>query len=342
MTDATRAAAVVRSETAVEVEKVPWISRKIAWGALHAGLVAPPRLLRYAYGGKMRRRGGEVFRVAGAQGVELECVHLPPTPAADRPEGVAAGERPLTVFIMHGWLECKELHLFRAYALQDAGHRVVLIDHRGHGGSDAVGVTFGVYERDDLRAVINEANARGWLGEAGRAITMGHSMGAATVLMHAADDQRVAGVVAMAPYATITGAIKAFRHKLPLVRYVYPLRWTLGGFAYQLSEMGGSIDGAEPLRAVHRITAPVLLIEAGRDTLVPREEHTQALMDADRGGPMERVHIEKANHFTLSRVDRDAVRDRVLRFCREVSDAVAHDVDPTAAVIDHHTESFVR
>jgi len=317
-------------------EAVPWFARRVAWGALHAGRVSGAKVVAGAFRRKAMKRGAERFTVVGSDGVELACLRLPGRGGAD-----ALAER-LTVFVMHGWVECKELHLFRSYPLQDAGHDVVLIDHRGHGGSSGVGVTFGVKEREDLSAVIDEAARRGWIGPSGRVITMGHSMGAATCLLHAAIDERVAGVVAMGPYATITDAIRAFRRRLPGIDLVYPWRWAARAFACELDRLGGSIDEAEPLRAMQRVTAPVLLIEGGRDTLVPPAEHTQRLMDATRGGPVERVRVERANHFTLSRLAWRGVGERVTRFCREVSEAIERGDDPAGVVRDGHTESLTK
>ncbi|MEM0915229.1 MAG: alpha/beta fold hydrolase [Planctomycetota bacterium] len=340
MPDATEAVAVSEAMGGPSTDgesqaAVPWVAKAVAWSALNLGRVSAPRFIAPAFHARVRRRGGTLYMAKGFDGVDLACIHLPGKRTAETPPR-------LTVFLMHGWVETKELHLFRAYPLQDAGHDVVLIDHRGHGGSTPTGVTFGVKEREDLRCVIDDAAERGWLGDIGRVITMGHSMGAATCLMHAALDDRVASVVAMGPYATITGAIKAFRRRIPGIDYVFPWRWTQGGFAHELERLGGSIDDAEPLRAIGRVTAPVLLIEGGRDTLVPPPEHTQRLMDAERIGPMERLTVAKANHFTLSRLAWKGVGKRVRRFCAEVSDAMSADGDISKVLRNNHTDVLAR
>ncbi|MEO0965703.1 MAG: alpha/beta fold hydrolase [Planctomycetota bacterium] len=309
----------------------PWVARTIAWGALNVGRISGAKLASTAFRAKAKRRGGHRYTARGADNVELACLHLPGQRTPDTPPR-------LPVFLMHGWVETKELHLFRAYPLQDAGHDVVLIDHRGHGGSTPTGVTFGVKEQHDLRRVIDDAADRGWLGDNGRVLTMGHSMGAATCLMHAAIDPRVAGVVAMGPYATITAAIHAFRRRLPGVKYVYPWRWTHDGFAHELERLGGSIDDASPLSVIDRVTAPVLLIEGGRDTLVTPQDNTQRLMDADRGGPMERLTVAKANHFTLSRLAWKSVRERVKCFCAAVSETTSAHASTEPVLRDNYTE----
>ncbi|MEO0587588.1 MAG: alpha/beta fold hydrolase [Planctomycetota bacterium] len=322
--DSTAAEAVGAVDAAMDA---PWLAKRVAWFALNAGRFSVPRVLRPAYASKVKAAGGTYYTVESADGERLHCLHLP----GDKTASDDAADR-LTVFLMHGWIECKELHLFRVLPLQRAGHDVVMIDHRGHGGSTGTGITFGALERDDLRRVIDDAIERG-IGTQ-RVITMGHSMGAATCLLHAADDARVAGVSAVAPFATIRGAIEAFQRRIPGVHHFYPRAWVDAGFRHELDRLGGSFDAARPVDGLGRIASPVLLIEGGRDSLTPPAEHSRRLFDAPGRGPMELVQVPQASHFTISKFNWPSVAERVSRLCADVSRAVAEGRDPAAAIDD--------
>src|SRR4029078_372346 len=69
------------------------------------------------------------------------------------------------------------------------GYDVVAYDSRAHGESTGEFCTYGVYERADLRRVIDGLGG-------GPVILIGTSLGAAVALEEAADDARIAAVVA--------------------------------------------------------------------------------------------------------------------------------------------------
>ena len=90
----------------------------------------------------------------------------------DDPVGAKIGERP-TVVLSHGYTQHHGVWHFQRKALREAGFRVVLWDHRGHGLSEQgeeSSYTIAQLGRD-LHAVITEAAPDGPL------ILIGHSMG---------------------------------------------------------------------------------------------------------------------------------------------------------------------
>ena len=90
----------------------------------------------------------------------------------DDPVGAKMGERP-TVVLSHGYTQHHGVWHFQRKALREAGFRVVLWDHRGHGLSERgeeSSYTIAQLGRD-LHAVITEAAPDGPL------ILIGHSMG---------------------------------------------------------------------------------------------------------------------------------------------------------------------
>ena len=254
---------------------------------------------------RSRQRGGRHFSARTGDGVKLDGWYSPARHATP-------GRLPIVM--MHGWVEVKEFHFHRARRLNRAGHDVILFDHRAHGRSTGDGATFGARERHDAATVIERARALDLLGD--RYITMGFSMGAATALQHAADDPRVAGVIAMAPFVTFEQAIRSFREKLaPWLDE----RWLLGGFDRAAQEAGFTFDDTSTLEAVRRLEAPVLLVEAANDTNLPPATHTRKLAEAKTRGPLKILRVDHASHINLCRKPWPGLDTSITEFCASLA-----------------------
>ncbi len=225
----------------------------------------------------------------------------------------------LPVVIAHGLFETKERHFKRAWKLNARGHDVVLFDHRVHGRSQGRHCTFGVQEKFDTQAVIDEAARRGLIGGPDtptRVITMGFSLGGGTVLQHAAIDDRVAGVVALAPFCDFRNAIRSFRRTL--VPWMNE-RWILEGFDAASLEAGFSLDEASALRAVASISIPVLLVEGGRDPYLPGSDHARLLARARAHDEVTLLTIDDATHNSLVHKSWPKLDRAIARFCAGLS-----------------------
>lgn len=135
--------------------------------------------------------------------LEPEPFEVGPAP---RLRGEAEGEGP-PVVLCHGITATRRYVLHGSRALARAGHRVVIYDARGHGGSEPAraGEGYG-YPRlvGDLERVVTEQ-----VGEAGggKFLLGGHSMGAHTAVAYALQHpERLAGLVVIGP--TYTGEIE--------------------------------------------------------------------------------------------------------------------------------------
>ena len=261
-----------------------------------------------------RSRGGRRFVVhpdGTDDRVELDAWFSPRDPAAP-PR--------LPVVIAHGLFETKERHFKRAWKLNARGHDVVLFDHRVHGRSKGRHSTFGVQEKFDTKAVIDEAIRRRLIGAVGvgpdsdrvRVITMGFSLGGGTVLQHAPIDDRVVGVVALAPFCDFRTAIRSFRQTL--VPWMNE-RWILEGFDAASMEAGFTLDEASALEAVAQINVPVLLVEGGRDPYLPGSDHARLLSEARAHDEVTLLTIDDATHNTLVHKTWPKLDRAIARFC---------------------------
>ena len=250
-----------------------------------------------------RRLGGRRFAVHTRDGERLDAWFSP------RMEGRPAR---LPVVICHGWMQTKEAHFRQAWWLNRIGHDVVLFDHRMHGRSSGRVVTFSVREREDLADVIEAATQRNMLGP--RFVTLGFSMGAATVLQHARQEPRVAGVVALAPFSDLLQAVDSFRKRiLPFVGR----EWLLRGFEQAAIEAGFNTGQARTVEAMGEINVPILLIEGSRDRTLPPDRHTRLLAEARDDVQMFRV--DQAGHCTLCRRPWPGLKRTIARFCRDAA-----------------------
>jgi pimeloyl-ACP methyl ester carboxylesterase len=86
-------------------------------------------------------------------------------------------------FVVHGLGDSIESYLDRALLFRERGHSVLVVDLRGHGGSEGSYTTLGGRERADVRAAREELRRRG-LARHG-IVLAGHSMGAVAVVLAA-------------------------------------------------------------------------------------------------------------------------------------------------------------
>ncbi|MEW6181248.1 MAG: alpha/beta hydrolase [Chloroflexota bacterium] len=208
-------------------------------------------------------------------GYRLSATYFP-LPGAER-----------TVVLVHGItytrLGClKHLPLFRRL-----GFNVLIYDQRYHGLSGGQNCTFGFYERHDLRTVLDWALAHlppgGWVG------TMGESLGAAVCLQHAAVDPRPAFVIADCPFADLNDLLR-LRLRCDAGLPSFPFL-PLASLIARL-QAGFWFGQVSPVRDMHRLTMPVLLIHGQQDDYIP-PQHSRRLYDAKRRG-LRRLYLAPA------------------------------------------------
>ena len=150
----------------------------------------------------------------------------------------------------------------RCFALK---RNVLLVDQRSCGDSDGRVITFGIHERRDCLAWIECIR----FGDDAKIILTGISMGAATVLMAAAEPlpEMVIGVLADCGYTSARDIIQKVIKQMKLP----------AGLLYPFVKCGAKLYGGfdleetSPLQAMRTCRVPVLFIHGENDDFVPCE-----------------------------------------------------------------------
>ena len=182
------------------------------------------------------------------------------------------------VVVGHGVGDSLESFTDFASRLNARGHTVLLLDFRGHGGSDDAYTTLGGREREDVRAAAQSLRDRG-LAPAGL-VFMGFSMGAVAVLRAAVDQPDVKAVVVEAPYDTYRNNIAHHAwllYKLPRWVPIIPIAIAIAGW-----RAGFDPDDVDAVAAARRLRAPLLAIVDGADDRMP-EPVVRRILDAHPG-----------------------------------------------------------
>ena len=157
------------------------------------------------------------------------------------------------------------------------GYNVLLPDLRGHGKSRGSVFTLGFLEKDDLALAV--AATRGGFGiDPERLGIHSCSAGSAVALEFAADRPGIRAIWLESPFGS---AREMARHylsratRLPAPLLTLTSRWAVARAIERVRrEIGapassGGLELFDPMRAVRRVTAPILLAYGDNDRLVP-------------------------------------------------------------------------
>lgn len=193
--------------------------------------------------------------VTAADGTELAGWLIAPPEATER-----------IVIMLHGYPADRSDVLPLAAELYPDS-TLLLVDQRSFGASEGT-FTLGIKERDDVRAMVDFVEARGYE----RVGLFGFSFGGAVALMAAAEDERIDAVAAYSSYSDLRRlGWDAYRHlwvlKYPLVELMnLYAKLTFGTFASDVS----------PIHAAETLNTPTFIIHTRNDSVIPFE-HAERL-----------------------------------------------------------------
>jgi dipeptidyl aminopeptidase/acylaminoacyl peptidase len=179
-----------------------------------------------------------------------------PAPIAPQPAPAAV--------LLHGWGGNASTLLPAAQALHRAGFAVLLPESRNHGRSDRGGHSSLPVFAEDLNAALD------WLAQrtgvdAERLAAIGHSVGAAAVLLVASRRSGLAAAVSVSAFAHPE---QVMRRWLAGVHVPYwPLGWGIN--RYVEAVIGTRFDRIAPIATLPQARCPVLLLHGLQDSTVP-------------------------------------------------------------------------
>lgn len=192
----------------------------------------------------------------------------------------AAQPRRGTIVYLHGVADNRGSSSSIAEHFVPRGFDVVAYDSRAHGESEGDVCTYGYYEKSDLSRVL--------AGISSPIVLLGTSLGAAVALQTAAEDNRVAVVVAVAAFSDLRTVAS---ERAPFFASKGNIEDALG-IAENLAKF--KVDDVSPVLAAARIGIPVLVIhgEADKET---SPAHSVRVHGALRG-PKELILVPHAGH----------------------------------------------
>jgi pimeloyl-ACP methyl ester carboxylesterase len=177
-----------------------------------------------------------------------------------------------TVVMVHG-LNRSRIEMVRRVPFVNAqGWSALLIDLRHHGASGGGTTTFGVKEKEDVEAAARFARERA----PGPVVLWGVSLGGASVVMAAAEDADVAGVICDSSYRSLDDTV---RHHVRLFRgfrwwfRIVP-SWPVSDLSiYWIGRRGGfDPAAADVVAAARRLRGrPALFVANSEDRRMPKE-----------------------------------------------------------------------
>jgi alpha-beta hydrolase superfamily lysophospholipase len=192
-----------------------------------------------------------------------------------------AAEKRGTLVYLHGVADNRGSSVGIADHFLARGFEVIAYDSRAHGESGGDACTYGFYEKQDLRRVLDRVAAT-------PIVLMGSSLGAAIALQGAAEDRRIAAVIAVSPYSDLRTAAS---ERAPF----FASKGNLAE-AFQLAEAEGKfrVDDVSPVSAAPHIASPTLIIHGDHDEETP-PAHAQRIFAALHE-PKRLILVRNAGH----------------------------------------------
>ncbi len=120
-----------------------------------------------------------------------------------------------TVVMVHGFNRSRVEMVRRVPFVHGEGWNALLFDLRHHGASGGAATTFGAREKKDVEAAVAFARARAPLP----VVAWGVSLGGASVVLAAAEDPGIAGVICDSSYRSLRDTV---HHHMHLLRHFRP------------------------------------------------------------------------------------------------------------------------
>jgi uncharacterized protein len=199
---------------------------------------------------------------------------------------------------------------------QKQGFHVLLCDHRYHGLSGGNHISYGYYEKDDLKAwidfIYNRFSENVLIG------LLGESLGAATALEVSKRDPRVKFCIADCAFSDfrtlIRVKLKQFKLRIdPIIDII--------SFFVKLRH-GWSFPDISPIKGLEKIKTPILFIHGKEDTFIP----LQMTLDMfKRKKDNKKLYVvPRAGHAEAYNTDPKGYEKKVFEFINDIEESYSN------------------
>ena len=241
------------------------------------------------------------FDTTTSDGLTLKCWLVP---ATHKP---AAG----TVIILHGWGGSKEWVRELIELAARNGWNALAYDSRAHGASGGRYMSYGVWEKGDVTAVLNQVEAQ--FKNAGPFGILGISYGGAVTTQALGQEPRLRCGVILSSFCRLGDVARAQMRLMTGCCNDWVFHRVL---AKGESLAGFRVGDVQPTEAARKITQPVLVIHGAHDNLCPVADARQ-LFEHIASKDKEWFAAEHADHFhIMESSDRAEIDRRIVAFFR--------------------------
>jgi len=198
-----------------------------------------------------------------------------------------------TTILVHGWSSESGQMLPVASMLHQAGFSVLAYDARGHGRSPGDGPITLMKFTEDIRSALDYAASRADV-DPSRLAVVGHSFGASSALLAAAEDPRISAVVSLSAFSDPVEVTRLALRTLHLPRGLF-LRLVL---RILMGWMNCPPEAVTPRVQIGRIGVPILLAHGTRDRRIPALE-LDRLASAANPSLITRLLVDGSGHRSL-------------------------------------------
>lgn len=209
-----------------------------------------------------------------------------------------------TVVLVHGLGGDYSSTLPQAHGYIEKGYNVISYDQRGSGISTNPYVTFGFYEKNDLKAIIKHIKKI----SSNKVLIHGFSMGAATTALYSGEDYCIADLIILdSSFDSMESVCRSYFEDTGLP----PGLGILSGDIFLKIKYGFGFDDADMKKALSKCNIPVLIIHSTEDKVAPIEMGYM-LYDSVMG--KRDIWISESGHIEAFILDSDLYLKKVMSF----------------------------